>query len=229
MPKKKMIDTYANQAPSITGPDSQTLQILMKEYDALREMYNHAVSNGQTMFNYYLTLMTAIFGGVALISQPSSGIFMQKTTSGFLLIFFAVIGSFYLSSLSTNFAHATRYARGVNELRRYIIQRYEVSMPPVYAKFLTEKYEEKQSKVIFFLSLFIPVNTYQLFTATVNSLSWAFAISIVYYGNNSSDIALLEVALPGILTFVVTYLNYNIYARLIYRLTISNCGRSIGH
>jgi hypothetical protein len=228
MPKKKMIDTDTIHPPSATNADNQSLQILLKEYDALRDMYNQAEHNGQSMFNFYLTLMTAVFGGVALVSQPSSGIYLQKTTSGLLLAFFAIIGSFYLSSLSTNFAHATRYANGINELRKFIIERYGVSMPPIYAKFLAEKYGEKQSKIIFFLSLFIPVNTYQLFTATVNSVSWASAVLIVYYGNNA-NITLLEIAWLGILTFIVTYLIYNIYARLIYQLTISRASISIGH
>jgi len=206
----------------------RSLQILLKEYDALRDMYNQAMNSGQTMFNYYLTLMTAVFGGVALVSQPSSGVFMPRTFSSVLLIIFAVIGSFYLSSLSTNFAHAMRYARGVNELRRFIFERYDVSVPPIYAKFMAEKSEEKQSRIVFLISLLIPVNTHQLFTATVNSLSWAFVISIVYFSINNYMTA-LELVSRGVLAFVVTYLIYSIYARLVYHLTISRSNVSIGH
>jgi hypothetical protein len=228
MPRKQTSGIDANQGSIPIGADTQTLQILLKEYDALREMYNQASHNGQTMFNYYLTLMTAVFGGVALISQPSSGIFMQKTTSGLLLIFFAIIGSFYLSSLSTNFAHATRYANGINELRKFIIARYGVPMPWIYTKFLAEKHKEEQSRAIYYISFFIPVNTYQLVTATVNSMSWAFAVSIVYYGSDA-NMTFTEIAARGILTFIITYLIYNIYARFIYQFTISNSNITIGH
>ena len=225
MPKKK-IDK--NKDIAVSDTDGQALQILMKEYDALREMYNQSVHHGQAMFNYYLTIMTAVVGGITFISQPSSGIFLTKTTIGLLLIFFAVIGSFYLSSLSTNFAHATRYARGANELRRFIIERHDVPVPSIYAKFMAEKHKDEQSRTTLLLSLFIPVSTYQLFAATVNSLAWALVVSLAYYGANSST-AFVEIVWRGILTFVVTYVIYSVYARLIYQLTISRSNISIGH
>jgi len=228
MPKKKSIAAEPGEVSSMSDGDSRSLNILLKEYEALRDMYNQAVNNGQSMFNYYLTIMTAVFGGIALISQPSYGFAMPKTAIGLLLIFFAVIGSFYLSSLSTNFAHATRYARGANDLRRFIIKRYDVPMPPIYAKFLSEKGEDEQSKMVFLFSLFIPVSTHQLFTATINSLSWALAVSLAYYGSNAGMPA-LAIGLRGALTLVVTYVIYNVYARFIFRLTITRAGVSIGH
>lgn len=208
MARKKAVETVDPKTTAKADGGSQSLQVVMKEYDALREMYTHALQNGQTMFNYYLTLMTAVFGGIALIFQPSTGVFMPRAASSLLLIFFAIVGSFYLSSLTTNFAHATRYARGVNELRRFMIERYAVSMPPIYARFMAEKTEEKPSKSITLLSLFIPVNTHQLFTATINSLSWAFAIAIVYsvVGGGS------QIILRGVLAFAVTYVIYSVYA-----------------
>lgn len=209
----------------IQAIDENALQILMKEYDALRDMYAQAERNGQSMFNYYLTLMTAIFGGVALVFQPSSGILMQKTAGGLLLIFFAVIGSLYLSSLSTNFAHMTRYARGMNEIRRLLIERFSVPVPPFYSKFMSEKDIDSQPKIVNIFSLFIPVNTFELFVATVNSISWAIAISIIYFGAGEGS----RVIWRGILSFAITYSIYSIYARLIYQLTISRLSVSIGH
>lgn len=205
--------------------NEQALQILMKEYDALRDMYAQVERNGQSMFNYYLTLMTAIFGGVAFIFQPSSGIVMQKTAGGLLLIFFAVIGSLYLSSLSTNFAHATRYARGINQLRRLLIEKFNVPVPSFYSKFMTEKHIDNQPLIINIASLFIPVNTFELFVATVNSISWAISISIIYFGAGEGS----QVLWKGILTFMITYSIYSIYARLIYQTTISRLSISIGH
>jgi hypothetical protein len=205
--------------------DENALQILMKEYDALRDMYAQAERNGQSMFNYYLTLMTAIFGGVALVFQPSSGILTQKTASALLLIFLGVIGSLYLSSLSTNFAHMTRYARGMNEIRRLLIEQFSVPVPPFYSKFMSEKNTNDQSKLVNILSLFVPVNTFELFVATVNSISWAIAISIIYFGAGEGS----HVIWRGILSFAIIYSIYSIYGRLVYQLTISRLSVSIGH
>jgi hypothetical protein len=203
----------------------EALQILFKEYDALREMYSQAVHNGQTMFNYYLTLMTAVFGGVALVFQPSSGYVMQKMVGGLLLIFFAVVGSFYLSSLSTNFAHVTRYARGINEVRRLLVERFDVPVPSVYLKFLARTEEGEPSRIMFIASLLIPVNTYVLFAATVNGIAWALAIFIIYLSVGVDS----QVVSRGILSFMTIYLIYSVYARLIYHLTISRLNISIGH
>jgi hypothetical protein len=207
------------------GIEEEALQILLKEYDALREMYSQAVHNGQTMFNYYLTLMTAVFGGVALVFQPSSGYVMQKMVGGLLLIFFAVVGSFYLSSLATNFAHVTRYAHGINGIRRLLIEKFDVPVPSVYLKFLSSAEEGEQSRLMFFVSLLIPVNTYVLFTATVNGIAWALAIFIIYLSAGADS----QVASRGVLSFVTIYLIYSVYARLIYQATVSRLNISIGH
>ncbi len=219
MPTKKAID------PPSANREETSLQILLKEYDALRDMYKQAEQAMQTMFNYYLTLMTVVFGGVTLLLQPNSGIAMIKTAESLLLILFAVIGSFYISSLSTNFAHTQRYAQGINALRRFILERYDVALPSIYNKFLSKKGDDKTSRWMFVLSLFVPVNTYQLFAATVNSLSWAVAISIIVYGQGGG----IQTLWRGLATFVITYLIYSVYSRLIYQLTIARLNISIGH
>ena len=204
--------------------ETTTLQILLKEYDALLNMYAQAEHNGQSMFNYYLTLMTAVFGGIAFIFQSSSNIGMQETAGGLLLVFFAVIGSLYLSSLSTNYAHMTRYALGMNEIRRNILKKFDVPLPPIYSKFMSEKDVDESSKLKFF-SLFIPVNTFELFVATVNSISWAIAISIIYFSTGAGP----QIIWSAPLSFVIMYLIYSVYARLIYQSTISRLNISIGH
>lgn len=223
MPKKK-----STEKPEEKVPDGVSLQILTKEYDSLRDMYNQAVQNGQTMFNYYLTLMTAVFGGITFVSQPSSGIFLLRTTIGLLLVFLALIGSLYLSSLSTNFAHATRYAKGANDLRKFIIARHDVVMPPVYTRFMGQSSDEEESKWLTFVSFLVPVHTYQLFTAIISSLAWASAIALTYYASNVS-VQLFEIIVRGGLAFIITYLIYSVYARYIYRLTISRSNIAIGY
>lgn len=217
MPEKK---------PKPRKEEDRSLEVLMKEYDTLRDMYNQSVHSGQTMFNYYLTLMTAVLGGITFVAQPSSGVLLSKTTIGILLVFLGVIGTFYLSSLTRNHAHTTRYARGINSLRRFIIEKYDVSMPPAYEKFLKTLTEGEPSRMAFLLSLFIPVSTYQLFAATINSLSWGFMVSIAYYGN-SSDANLMQIALPGVLTLIITFFIYSIYSRLTYQMTVSRATVSV--
>lgn len=207
--------------------EDHSLSVLMKEYDALRDMYNQSVHNVQTMFNYYLTLMTAVFGGITFVASPSSGILLARSTIAFLLIFLAVIGTFYLSSLTNNHAHSVRYAKGVNALRRHIIATYGVSMPAAYDKFLNNVTEYEPTGLVFFLSLFVPVSTYQLFAATINSLSWGFMVAMVYFSSITTYTSVLLIALPGVLALIVTFLIYSIYSRLIFQMTVNRATVSV--
>ena len=218
MPEKKT---------NLKKKEDHSLSVLMKEYDSLRDMYNQSVHNGQTMFNYYLTLMTAVFGGITFVASPSSGVLFTRSTIAFLLIFLAVIGTFYLSSLTSNHAHSVRYAKGVNALRRHIIATYGVSMPAAYDKFLTQAADDKSTRLVFFLSLFIPVSTYQLFAATINSLSWGFMVAMVYVSSVSTFTSVLRIAFPGVLALIVTFLIYSIYSRLIFQMTVNRATVSV--
>lgn len=213
MPEKK---------PRPSKPETHALSVLMKEYDALRDMYNQSVQSGQTMFNYYLTLTTAVFGGITFVSQPDSGVYLVRSTVALLLVFLAILGTFYLSSLTTNHAHTTRYAQGINALRRFIVQTYKVEMPPEYARFLNETPQAPYSKWVLFLALFVPVSTYQLFAAVLNSLAWGFVVGMIYLGTvDMMTTSLLQVALPGVIALVVTFLIYSVYSRLIFQMTLT--------
>lgn len=115
---------------------------------------------------------------------------------------------------------------GVNSLRRFIIEKYGVSLPPAYDKFLKTQEEREPSKVVFLLSLFIPASTYQFFTAIINSLSWGFMVSIAYYAN-APDASLLEIALPGVTALIVTLIFYSVYSRLTYQMKVSRATVSV--
>src|SRR5512138_2597773 len=130
MPKAKQ------QPPIIPDPpeqmDDQALQVIMKEYDALRDLHARAEASAQSIFNFYLTLVTIVGGAIVLILQISpassgSSSFSQLLVSG-LLVFAATIGSVYLSSLTGRYAHISRYAQGIDAIRRHLIETLKVPM-----------------------------------------------------------------------------------------------------
>jgi hypothetical protein len=147
---------------------------------------------------------------------------------GALLIFFAAIGSLYVSSLSTHSAHAVRYARGINEIRKKLIELYQVPVPPMYGKFMQEKEPptKGKSKLSFILALFIPVSTYQLFVATVSSLAWAGLIFFLYLTSQADTVVVIW---RSVLGFVVPYLIYSMYARLVYEMIVSRLNIKVGN
>jgi hypothetical protein len=212
--------------------DEKSLQILLKEYDALRDFYNQTEHGIQSLFNYYLTLMTAIFGGLVVVfqivpSSPASAV-ARELSIGALLVFFAAIGSLYLSSLSTHSAHSVRYARGINEIRRELIDLYQVPVPSIYGNFMKEKDAGagRKSGGAFILSLLIPVSTYQLFVATVSSIAWAGLIFFFYVTAQADHSTTAWRSVAG---FVIPYLIYSFYARLIYEMTVSRLNIKIGN
>lgn len=225
-------NTKAASKPRKHETEEKALQILLKEYDALRDFYNQTEHGIQNLFNYYLTLMTAILGVLIVVFQfaplNTAVVIAQRLSIGALLIFFAAIGSLYVSSLSTHSAHAVRYARGINAIRKKLIELYQVPVPPMYGKFMQEKEPPTQgkSKLSFILALFIPVSTYQLFVATVSSLAWAGLIFFLYLTSQADTVVIIW---RSILGFVVPYLIYSVYARLVYEMIISRLNIKVGN
>lgn len=225
-------NTKAASKPRKNETEEKGLQILLKEYDALRDFYNQTEHGIQNLFNYYLTLMTAILGVLIVVIQfaplNTAVLIAQKLSIGALLIFFAAIGSLYVSSLSTHSAHAVRYARGINAIRKKLIELYQVPVPPMYGKFMQEKEPpaKRKSNLSFILALFIPVSTYQLFVATVSSLAWAGLIFFLYLTSQADTVVIIW---RSILGFVVPYLIYSVYARLVYEMIISRLNIKVGN
>lgn len=225
-------NTKAASKPRKNEVEEKALQILLKEYDALRDFYNQTEHGIQNLFNYYLTLMTAILGVLIVVFQfaplNTAVVIAQRLSIGALLVFFAAIGSLYVSSLSTHSAHAVRYARGINEIRKKLINLYQVPVPPMYGKFMQEKEPPTQgkSKLSFILALFIPVSTYQLFVATVSSLAWAGLIFFLYLTSQADTVVVIW---RSVLGFVVPYLIYSMYARLVYEIIISRLNIKVGN
>src|SRR5687767_9391945 len=115
----------------VNHDDDDALEIVMKEYDALRELYSSAEASAQSMFNFYLTLLSSIVGGVVLIFQLGSDDLRSTSFTLSALLFFATaIGSVYLSAVTSRYGHMARYARAIDALRLVLLQRSKRLLPP---------------------------------------------------------------------------------------------------
>jgi len=90
--------------------DDHALQVLMKEYDALRDLYTQAESSAQGMFNFYLSFVSTVTGAFIVLYQASG---LPSSLVIPMLFFVAVVGTVYLSALIGRYAHMARYARGI--------------------------------------------------------------------------------------------------------------------
>lgn len=227
MPKAKQQPQAVPEPPDLL--DDQALQVIMKEYDALRELYSQAEAGAQSIFNFYLTLVTTVGGAIVLILQISSSgtaSFSQFLISG-LLVFAATIGSVYLSSLTGRYAHMSRYAQGIDAIRRHLIETLRVPMPIIYRPFLTQQERPSMrlgSRLIGWTVWLAPTGTYQLFVAAVNSLSLAAATWLFLLASGVVSSQLARSLLVSVIICPVTFVVYNAYSRLIMDRLVHGLG-----
>jgi hypothetical protein len=208
--------------------DEQSIQFLMKEYDSLRALFAQAETSAQSIFNFYLTLVTTVVGAVVLVAQlttsvPANLVRSQLTVSG-LLIFAASIGSVYLSALSGRYGHLARYAQGIDEIRRYLIHHLNVPTPPIYKSFLEQESSPpkgRSQKLLRWASWLFPTGTYQLFISAVNSVSLAVAIWLFLSAAQVPATHLGRSITAVFVIFLLIFTVYNVYSHVIMRLMIS--------
>lgn len=229
MPRVKQLPQTEPDIPDVL--DDQALQVIMKEYDALRELYSQAEAGAQSIFNFYLTLVTTVGGAVVLILQLNPSAARAADASLFLisglLVFAATIGSVYLSSLTGRYAHMSRYAQGIDAIRRHLIETLKVPMPDVYQPFLAHRKNlspKLGSRLIGWTLWLAPTGTYQLFVAAVNSLSLAAAAWLFLLASGTVSSQLIRSILASVLICLATFVVYNAYSRLVMDRLVHGLG-----
>ncbi|MDX1992850.1 MAG: hypothetical protein SF029_10690 [bacterium] len=200
----------AAQSPTPdTGLSESAAAFLTQECDRMLNLYTQAQGNAQNVFNFYLTFVTTVIGAIIVIAQAAPG--NAAWTLAGVLFFAVIVGSVYLSALSGRYAHAYRYARAVDELRRFLIQRLNVPVPAGYQPFLSGGNRAAQGRAAWFYWLF-PTGTYQMFIAVVNSTALAAAAGLIFV---QADAAGARQIVAMVLVFVLTLSVSNIYSHLV--------------
>lgn len=229
MARDKTTDQAAPPPASTKPPSEQTLAIWFKEYDALRELYSQAEASAQSLFNFYLTLISTIGGAVIVLMQIAAPVGTNQTQGMIagLLVFIAVIGSVYLSSITGRYAHMTRYVQGIDQIRKHLLQHVETASLPAYRQFMDISRGAKVNLVTrttgwtLWLS---PTGTYQLFVAAVNSLSIGIAVWLFLSSLNVAQQSPVESLITVLVIVVVSFLIYNAYSRIIKNRLVSTLG-----
>jgi hypothetical protein len=208
--------------------DGPALEILFKEYDALKDLYTQAEASAQNTFNFYLTLVTTVVGGIVLITQvaPVNPADLARTqlTMSALLVFAAMIGAMYLSSISGRYAHAARYAQGLDGLRQFLFTHYKVPLPRMYQAFIAVQEARPQSRWslgLAWITWLLPTGTYQFFIAALNSAALALATWLFLTALQITTLFLGRSLLVALLVFALVFNIFNVYSRLMMRLLIS--------
>jgi hypothetical protein len=167
--------------------------------------------------NFYLTFLTTVVAALIIMQLGSADPQRTQLVLAGLLFFSVIVGSVYLSALSGRYAHAARYAYGVDELRRFLIARLHIPMPAAYQPFLSPPAStddvrfRKTWSVAIWLS---PTGTYEMFMAFVNSASLALVVLFVFA---SAGAGAARTMIAVALVFVIALGTFNVYSRLVIR------------
>lgn len=193
----------------------QTVSFLTQECDRMLGLYQQAQTNAQSVFNFYLTFVTAVVGGVIYIAQLTSESEKAATQNDLTLIgvlfFAAIVGTVYLPALAGRYAQAARYAQAVDEIRRYLIDRLDTPVPPIYDS-LVNFHPRLPGKSIAWLYWLMPAGTYQMFISIVNSAALG-AMTWLFF--NLADADPGRGVLATVIVFGVSTAIYNAYSHLV--------------
>jgi hypothetical protein len=203
-------------------------QILSEEAQRMQTLYLDARTNAQNIFNFYLTFVTAVVGGLVFVVQASDNTFTLQTRLILItLLFFSVlVGSVYLSALSGRYAQTQRFAHALDIIRRMQLETAKSILPPLYNNFLKEV-PTVPKRDAWYIWL-VPTGTFEMFVAFVNGASLALSIILVLgLGVVSPQTTLLT----ALFVFFLTVTIYNIYSHFLIRrfTTTLDVRISMGH
>ena len=190
----------------------------MKEYDMLRELFSHAETSSQSLFNFYLTLISSLVGALVLLRQfgaPSGQNSLQLQIMTSLILFFAAgIGAVYITSLISRYSNMARYAYGIDELRRLLLTQFDVQVPPVYREFLSTPPSPRPTArpSLFWL---LPAGPFQFFMTVFNSLSLAGGVWFLLAAGGVTGTRFGSSALVILIVFVLAFAVYNYYSHML--------------
>lgn len=189
------------------------IEFLNQECGRMLELYTQAQESAQSVFNFYLSFVTAVLGAVLVILQVDplgQADAQSEWVLGAVLFFGVIVGSVYLSALSGRYGYAARYALAVDVIRRHLITKLDVPMPTLYQPFLDSEASVHQPEAWYLWLL--PTGTYQMFIAVVNSTALAAVVWLIF---TATDAGVGRAVIASLLVFVITLSIFNAYSRMV--------------
>jgi hypothetical protein len=199
-----------NDTPTL---DANIIEQLTRESDRLLMLYTDTQNGIQTVFNFYLTFVTAIVGGLIVIFQAGN---LEADARDLIicgLLFFAVIAStVYLSAISGRYAHAGRYAQAIDDLRRVLLRPVAHYLPLNYDTFMSNPGRQLHGRAAWSYWL-LPTGTYQMFISLASGIALAVMILVLASSGGALGRGLPAAVLVALLTSII----FNVYSRLVMR------------
>jgi hypothetical protein len=166
------------------NPDAVAKEFMLKEYEQIVQAFFEADKEKVTLFNYYITLITApitliaaIFGIVTIqgnVDLTSLQIERLPNFVGFTVMVIALAGFLMSIIISDSRMDALLYTRVLNKLRRYFVVKHGIPSEYLILPIIGNipKYNE--------LSHFRALGAELLFISGLDSLLLMFSIAILF-------------------------------------------------
>jgi hypothetical protein len=224
MAEKPKQPTETSESSSMDS-DEQVNQFLEWEYECLRELFVEADKSAEGILNFYLALMTTVFGAIVLIVESTAveptDITRAEILICVILIFAGGIGSIVSSSLTWRYANRVRYTRGLDDIRRFLIDRLGTGAPAMYDTFVeaAKKKEPKRwyRKLWLLTTLLYPINAHQFFVALINGLAISAATLLFLLAGKVAQDRPVRSAIAVLAIFALTFTIFNVYSQVVLR------------
>jgi hypothetical protein len=197
------------------------VEFLKSEYDVLLELYTHTEDTLYSVFNFYLTLLSAIIGAIVVLFQLD----IARTLSIFptlaiLLGFVVLLGIITQDAVVNKNADIAHYTYAMNALKTYLLRdspdirrrvfyQDNILTPVSPIRSSTSALERWQQR----LWWMTPLGTHQLFVSLMNSLSLAVIAVVLVPGAFSLPLLNWRSLIVGPVAVVVFFIAQVIYAK----------------
>jgi hypothetical protein len=220
-------------SPSSNFGALESKEILRLEYEQLNQWVRHGEEAAHRIFNFYVTLLTAMLGGFILITQLVNGslktVFLIGSAVCGLLI---IIGVTFLDALIGQYSRNIQYRIGIQRIRNYF--RQDPGIAAILSK-LPIATLETDSETLFYtlvegrlptnqgkraarlrrlLALMFPVSSQLIFLAMVTSLLVGALVWLLVWAITGIGVALDKMVLASTLVLLSSFLIQNIMVRI---------------
>ena len=206
---------------------------VLKEYEGVLNLFTHTENSVNSIFNFFVTLLTTITGAIIVliqISQPSQSSLVW-TIPGLLVLIFT-IGIITQEFLIYKEAELAFYTISINAIKNYLFKSYPEIQSQIF--FLSGTYAQarvvvnpqrvtttKLEKTENFFWWAMPVSMPQLFVSLSNSLAITAIFIQLILGLLPGAIPLLRLVVGSAFVLSATYIVQCTYANLKFNSKIS--------
>lgn len=217
----------SNTAPiSQSGQGEETIDILKAEYASLSNLYIHTENAINGIFNFYLTLLSAVTGAIIVLFQVNSGnLLLSYPSVAGLLVFAILVGIVIQDSIVNRNIDLSNFALGLNLLKYRLFQGRETEKPYIF--YIDNSFAEVSpisprkinlvEKINKRLWWIYPLGTHQLFIGIVNGFALTGLMIITVQFLSQDTVPHSNLIVGGIVMFVISFQVHCIYARIKHR------------